>query len=106
MNIAEYLKRELAAAMKRMGKNALETRSDLSHARKQIAEEGVRNDETDVALVELGGLSADNAMSTEEVMTAQVELAGMIDEALTRADEQDAALVEIAGMLAETLASN
>lgn len=106
MRTIEHLQMELRAALRRVGANTLDMRQSLNGTRMKVNEEAVRNDETDAALVELGDLSAENAMSAEEVMTAQVELAGMVDEALTRADEQDAALVEIAGMLAETLATN
>lgn len=106
MRAIEHLQTEMRAALRRVGVNTLDMRQSLTRTGLKINVEAVRNDETDAALVELGELSAENAMSAEEVMAAQVELAGMVDEALTRADEQDAALVEIAGMLAETLATN
>lgn len=106
MNAWKHMQMELTGVLKQMGVNTLAMRQSLNGTRMKVNEEAVRNDETDTALVELGDLSAENAMSAEEVMAAQVELAGMVDEALTRADEQDAALVEIAGMLAETLATN
>ena len=100
MDRTTYLLRELSAWQRRVGRNAEQTRQETGQVNERLGDEAARNDETDAALVEVGGIAADNAATGEEIMAAQVELAGLVDTALARADEQDAALVELAGMIA------